>query len=298
MRSMPLKRFVPLLLTMFVAACSSQQATSTNTASTNGPIRVVTTISTFNSMVEAVGGNRVQVKSLVPVGASPEEYQPTPQDVATLSQAALLVENGAGLETWLSKTISNVRSNSLRTVVCSNGLTVQNDNPHLWMDPVNAKHYVFAIRDALIQIDPQHGEEYRNNARRYAASLDQLQTSIARRIATIPQQQRYMIVFHNAWLYYNERFGITSLGFIEANPGQDPNPQQIAQLIDLARRHHVRAIFSEPEYSAKIAQQVAHNADVKVIDNLYDDSIGTDPRVSTYTNMLNYDTDEIVKALR
>ena len=77
-------------------------------------------------MVEAVGGNRVQVKSLVPVGASPEEYQPTPQDVATLSQAALLVENGAGLETWLGKTIANVKSSTLRTVVASNGLPVNN----------------------------------------------------------------------------------------------------------------------------------------------------------------------------
>ncbi|MBV8637993.1 MAG: zinc ABC transporter substrate-binding protein [Candidatus Eremiobacteraeota bacterium] len=291
---MPVTRVVALALAFVLAACSSQQA-ATNA---NGPIAVVTTISTFNSMVQAVGGNRVQVKSLVPVGASPETYQPTPQDVATLSQAALLVENGAGLETWLGKTIANVGSHTLRTVVCSNGLTVQNQNPHLWMDPVNAKHYVFAIRDGLINIDPQHGEEYRTNARHYAASLDKLQASIARRIATIPPSHRYMIVFHNAWLYYNERFGITSLGFIEANPGQDPNPQQIAQLIELARAHQVRAIFSEPEYSAKIAQQIAHNANIKVVDNLYDDSIGTDPQVSTYTGMLNYDTDVIVKALQ
>ncbi|MBV8154820.1 MAG: zinc ABC transporter substrate-binding protein [Candidatus Eremiobacteraeota bacterium] len=107
-----------------------------------------------------------------------------------------------------------------------------------------------------------------------------------------------MIVFHNAWQYYNDRFGITSLGFIEANPGQDPNPQQVAQLIGLARAHQVRAIFSEPEYSAKIARQIASNANIKVVDNLYDDSIGTDPRVSTYIGMLNYDTDVIVRALR
>lgn len=291
---MQVGRVLALTLALAVAACSPQGTSS----SANGSIAVVTTISTFNSMVEAVGGNRVQVKSLVPVGASPETYQPTPQDVATLSQAALLVENGAGLETWLGKTIANVGSRSLRTVVCSNGLAVKDQNPHLWMDPVKGKHYVFAIRDALISIDPQHGEYYRNNARRYAASLDQLRASIARKIATIPPSHRYMIVFHNAWLYYNDRFGIESLGFIEANPGQDPNPQQVAQLIELARQHDVRAIFSEPEYSAKIAQQIAHNANIKVVDNLYDDSVGTDPRVATYIGMLNYDTDVIVRALR
>lgn len=292
---MSLTRLAALALTLLVAGCS---APTSQKNVNSGAIPVVTTISTFNSMVEAVGGKRVQVKSLVPVGASPETYQPTPQDVATLSQAALLVENGAGLETWLGKTIANVGSDKLRTVVCTSGLPVKGQNPHLWMDPVYAKHYVFAIRDALIQIDPQHAQEYRNNARRYAASLDLLRSSIARRIDTIPPSRRYMIVFHNAWLYYNARFGITSLGFIEANPGQDPNPQQIAQLIGLARQHQVGAIFSEPEYSAKIAQSIAHSADIKIVDNLYDDSVGTDPRVSTYTGMLDYDTDVIVKALR
>ncbi len=294
MRSVSIRILASVAIALFVASCSGPASQKP----ANGVISVVTTISTFNSMVEAVGGEHVQVKSLVPVGASPEEYQPTPQDVATLSQAALLVENGAGLETWLGKTIANVKSSSLRTVVASDGLPVKNQNPHLWMDPIYAKHYVFAIRDALIEIDPQHAGEYHTNATRYAASLDQLRASIARKIATIPPSHRYMIVFHNAWQYYNDRFGITTLGFIEANPGQDPNPQQLARLIDLAREHQVRAIFSEPEYSGKLAQQIAHNADIKIVDNLYDDSIGTDPSVSTYIGMLNYDTDAIVKALK
>lgn len=291
---MQVKRLALAALALLLASCSASQTE----APSSGKIDVVTSISTFNSMVEAVGGNRVTVKSLVPVGASPETYQPTPQDVATLAQANLLVENGAGLETWLAKTIANVGSSSLRTVVCSDGLPLQNLNPHLWMDPVYGKHYAFAIRDALIKVDPSHAEEYRGNARRYATALDQLTKSIARRIAMIPPDHRVMIVFHNAFVYYNERFGIKTLGVIELNPGQDPNPQQIAHLIELAREHHVRAIFGEPEYSPKLAQQIAGNANIKIVDNLYDDSIGTDPRVSTYIGMLNYDTDVISRSLR
>ena len=294
MRVVPLKRLTALAATVALCACSAASDSTAN----DGRIAVITSISTFNSMVEAVGGSRVRVQSLVPVGASPEDYQPTPQDVATLSSAALLVENGAGLEAWLKRTIDNAGSSKLRVVVCSDGLTVKNDNPHLWMDPVNAKHYVEVIRNALMTIDPQHGEEYRVNARRYMARIDDLRTTIARKIGRVPADRRYMIVFHNAWQYYNDRFGIATLGFIEANPGQEPNPQQIAHLIDLARQHHVRAIFSEPEYSAKLAQQIAHNSDIKIVDNLYDDSIGTDPRVSTYIGMLQYDTDVIVRALQ
>jgi len=286
------RTFAAALLALLTACSSASQPTS------NGKIPVVTTISTFNSLVQGVGGNLVHVQSLVPVGASPEDYEPTPQDAVTLSQARILVENGAGLESWLAGTLKNVTSSDLKIVVGADGLTVKNQNPHLWMDPYNAKVYVAKIRDALITVDPAHAAQYRANARAYEARLDTLAHSIAAKIATIPPQHRYMIVFHNAWQYYNDRFGITTLGFIEANPGQDPNPQQVAHLIDLARSHHVRAIFSEPEYSKKLADQIAGNAGIKVVTDLYDDSIGNDPRVGDYISMLTYDTNVIVRSLK
>ncbi len=290
---MPLKRLAALTAIALLAACSGGSA-----AKTNGPIPVVTTISTFNSLVTGVGGNLVHVQNLVPVGASPETYEPTPQDAVMLSQARLLIENGAGLESWLASTLDNVTAPNLKVVVESDGLHVKNDNPHLWMDPENAKVYVEKIRDALIPMDPAHAATYRAHAAAYEKRLDALSASIRKKIGTIPPSQRYMIVFHNAWQYYNDRFGITTLGFIEANPGQDPNPEQVAHLIDLARRHHVRAIFSEPEYSKKLAVQIADNAGIHVVDNLYDDSLGTNPRVRDYISMLTYDTDVIVKALK
>ncbi len=88
----------------------------------------------------------------------------------------------------------------------------------------------------------------------YDAKLRALQSWIAKDIATIPPQQRAMIIFHNAFDYYNRRFGIRTVGVIELSPGQDPNPPYVAHLIDLARQNNVRAVFSEPEYSPKLAQ--------------------------------------------
>ncbi|MGA7570571.1 MAG: metal ABC transporter substrate-binding protein [Candidatus Aquilonibacter sp.] len=291
---MSVKRTLIAAIAALLVGCSSA---GTSTPS-NAQIPVVTTISTFNSLVEGVGGDRVHVQNLVPVGASAEDYEPTPQDAVTLSQAKILVENGAGLESWLAPTLKNVTSKDLRVVVGADGLQIKNDNPHLWMDPENAKIYVAKIRDALIAVDPRHAEEYRQNATAYQAKLEALNDSIASKIKTIPPNHRYMIVFHNAWQYYNDRYGLVTLGFIEANPGQDPNPQQVAHLIDLARSHHVRAIFSEPEYSKKLADQIASNAGIRVVTDLYDDSIGTNPRVGDYISMLTYDTDVIVKALK
>lgn len=291
---MPLKRGLTLLVVLLLAGCGG----ASTSAASSGPIPVVTTISTFNSLVEGVGGDYVHVQNLVPVGASPEDYEPTPQDAVTLSQARILVENGAGLESWLAPTLKNVTSKNLRVVVGADGLKVKNDNPHLWMDPENAKIYVAKIRDALIAVDPAHAQEYRKNATAYQTKLEALNAEIAAKIKTIPPNHRYMIVFHNAWQYYNDHYGITTLGFIEANPGQDPNPEQVARLIDLARSHHVGAIFSEPEYSKKLADQIASNAGIRVVTDLYDDSIGADPRVHDYISMLNYDTDVIVKSLK
>jgi manganese/iron transport system substrate-binding protein len=289
-------RAIAAVLGLVIAACS--RTASTSTASAGQKIRVATTISTLNSLVEGVGGNNVQVQNIVPIGASPETFQPAPQDVAVVANAQLLVENGAGLEAWLGKTLGDSGNANLRTVVCTDGLPVQNDNPHLWMDPVYTQRYVRNIRDGLIAVDPQHAAQYRRNADAYEVRIGQLRDSIQRKIDTLPMSHRYMIVFHNAFYYYDRRFGLTTLGFVERNPGQEPNPQQIADLIDLAKSHGVRAVFSEPEYSPKLLYSIAAGAGVKVVENLYDDSIGTDPRVSNYISMLEYDTDIIVKSLR
>jgi manganese/iron transport system substrate-binding protein len=286
------------LVSTFVLGIALLTGCQAQNAAPGEKIPVATTISTLNSLVQGVGGEYVTVKNIVPVGASPETFQPAPQDVATVADAKLLVENGAGLESWLDRLLRDAGAHNQHVLVLADGLPVKNLNPHLWMDPVLAKEYVRKIRDALIEIDPAHASEYRRNAASYDARLDDLIAQIRRQIATIPPSHRYMIVFHNAWQYYNDRFGITTLGFVERNPGQEPNPQQIAQLIDLAKQHHVHGVFSEPEYSSKLLYSIAQGAGIKVVEDLYDDSVGTDPRVANYTAMLNYDTGVIVKTLK
>jgi ABC-type Zn uptake system ZnuABC Zn-binding protein ZnuA len=270
----------------------------TGTGGAGQQIQVVTTFSTLNSFVEGVGGAHVAVRNLVPVGASPENYQPAPRDIAALNDAQLVVQNGGGIEAWLQHTIASAGNPAMKRVVLSDGLPKIDHNPHLWMDPVLARAYVGKIRDALAQLDPEHKADYARNAAAYDAQLHQLQTWIGKQIATIPPQHRAMIIFHNAFDYYNRRFGIRTVGVIELNPGQDPNPAYIGHLVDLAREHHVHAVFSEPEYSPKLAQTLAKSANVEVVTNLYDDSLGNDPRVNNYVNMLRYDTGVIVQALK
>lgn len=296
---MPLKLLAAALALTALAACSRPGAPKRPLLhGERAPIAVVTTFSTLNSFVEAVGGKRVRVQNLVPIGVSPEDYQPTPQDIATLNGAQLLVENGAGIEAWLQRTIANVGNADLKIVVLSHGLPIKDKNPHLWMDPELAKSYVRRVRDALIEIDPRNRDYYMHNARLYFERLDRLEAYISREIDTIPPQRRTMIVYHNAWLYYDDRFGIRTVGVIELSPGQDPNPAYIAELVDLAKKYKVRAVFAEPEYSPKLADALAQSAGIKTVRDLYDDSIGEGPHVKDYISMLRYDTRVIVRALK
>jgi ABC-type Zn uptake system ZnuABC Zn-binding protein ZnuA len=232
----------------------------------------------------------------MPVGASPETFQPAPADIVRVHQAQLIVQNGAGLEAWLAPMLGN--ASHAPVVNCSDGLTIIDANPHLWLDPTFAMHYVDAMREGMIAADPDGAATYRANAAALHARLVTLNASIAKQIATIPPAHRDMIVFHNAWLYFNARFGVRTLGTIEDVPGSEPNAAHLARLIDAARAAHVRAIFAEPEYNPKLVNSVARSAGIPTIAVLYDDSVGTSPQTRDYISMLETDTATIVAALR
>lgn len=259
---------------------------------------VLATTSTLASIAQGVAGNRLHVRSLVPIGVSPEDYQPTPHDIETLHAADVLIVNGAGLEDWLARTIDNAKNPSLRTIVGTHGLAIVESNPHLWMDPQLARSYVRTIRDGLILADPADAAIYRANAAAYDAKLVALAARTQRAIATIPQAHRSMIVFHNAFEYYNRRFGLRTVGVVEASPGQEPSPALIARIVTLARASGVRAVFAEPEYSPNLVEALAQSAHIATVEDLYDDSVGAAPAVSDYIGMIDYDTATIVKALR
>jgi ABC-type Zn uptake system ZnuABC Zn-binding protein ZnuA len=271
---------------------------STGAASApTGHLDVLATTTLLASLAADVGHGRAVVTSLMPVGASPETYEPAPADIVRAHNAGLIIENGAGLEAWLAPMLRS-GANKTPLVDCSAGLSIVDANPHLWLDPQNASRYVANIRDGMIAADPGGAQTYRANAAALDARLVALSARIEAQIATIPAANRNMIVFHNAWLYYNRRFGLHTLGSIEEVPGSEPSAGHLAQLIDAARAAHVRAIFAEPEYNAKLVNAVARSADIPHVAMLYDDSVGTSPQTRDYISMLDTDTATIVTALK
>src|SRR5450631_2579663 len=155
-----------LLALVLLVGCSHAPARQETSGAS-----VVATTSTLASLAVGVLGDPSRVRSLVPVGASPEDYQPAPQDIEAIHSATVLVENGVNLEGWLQSDLDNARNEKLVVVVCTEGLPVRDGNPHLWMDPEFARAYVRKIRDALVKADPPNAAAYQRNAASYDAQL-------------------------------------------------------------------------------------------------------------------------------
>jgi ABC-type Zn uptake system ZnuABC Zn-binding protein ZnuA len=294
-----------------LAACSSSVTPPPSAAASPGdasarPVIVVTTTTVFADMIRQVGGPNVAVTSLVPKGGDVHTFEPRPADVQTVSGAQLIVMNGLGLDDWLEKTVTNAAAPGtplIKLGVELPGITLLpgeepgTQNPHLFMDVRYAAAYVDRIAAALKQVDPTDATAFDNQAAAYKTRLDALDASIRLRIATIPEANRKLVTFHDAFPYFAREYGIAIVGVAVEAPGQDPSAAYTAELIDAIRAAGVKAIFSEAQFPTKLVDQLAAETGTKVVANLYDDSIG-DPPADSYEGVMNWDVDQLVAALR
>jgi ABC-type Zn uptake system ZnuABC Zn-binding protein ZnuA len=289
------------VLSIFAAAGCGSSAKDTSAYSSGGAeprLNVVVTFSTLGAIVKDVGGDRIDVTSLVPVGAAPETYEPTPADLIALSHADVVFENGSGLEAWMDKLLRSAGGD--KTPIALSGSTdpAHARNPHLWLDPLIASEYATTVAIVLERADPSHAAAYRAQLNATLVRYHALDRWIARNVATIPEGQRAMICFHDAWYYFDKRYGIRDVGAIEPTPGQEPSAGAFAQLIAAAKANHVHAVFAEPQFSPKLARQLAEGAGITTVTDLYDDTLGETPALSTYEGLMRYDVERIVEALR
>ncbi len=287
---------VPLL-----AACQPQPSPPGGAAR----LRVVTTTSVFADMISQVGGELVRVTSLVPHDGDVHTFEPRPSDIRSVADAQLLIMNGLGLDDWLAKTIRNAAEEGVPLVRLAEDLpSVQplpgeeagTRNPHLFLDVAYARGYVERIASALKQADPRHADRYAARASAYLAELGTLDGWVRQQIQMIPAANRRIVTFHDAFAYYAREYGLEVVGVAVRAPGQDPSAGYIARLVDAVEANGVKAIFSERQFPATLADQIAAETGARVVANLYDDSLG-DPPVTTYVAMIRWDTDQIVQAL-
>ncbi len=265
---------------------------------------VVATINIIADLARQVAGDRVEVRSLLAAGADPHTYEPVPADVRLIARSDLVLYNGFNLEKWLEKLIANAGGTRPRVAVAE-GLAAIGDgrgdpDPHLWMDPVQARGYVVNIRDALIRLDPEGAGAYRENARRYLEALEALDRWIREQVATIPPERRKLVTTHDAFRYFGRRYGFHVVGTIWGISTEDePSAREMAALVDAVRREGVPAVFVETTINPRLMQRIAEDAGVRIGRPLYGDSLGPPGSgAETYLDMMRFNVMALVEGLR
>ena len=282
------------------------------TSSGGGSLDVVATTSYLADIAQNVAGKRFEVGSLVPLGADPHAFEPAPSDLRKVVGADLMIVNGGGLEGPLLDTLKNAGGGE--TIVdASAGLTSRTpqpgepplesteSDPHFWLDPVLVKTYVANIRDAFAKADPGGAAEYAANAAAYTKRLDELDAWITSQVATVPVADRKLVMDHASHGYFADRYGFSVVGTVipSVGTGETPTAKQLSDLTAAIRASGAKAIFVETGENPKLAEQIAAETGITVVDDLLDHSL-TDPGgvAPTYIDMMRFDTQRIVGALR
>lgn len=316
-------------LTLALGGCSSQASSGGGVASSEQArsgdgekIQVVASFYPMADFAEKVGGDRVEVKNLVPAGTEPHDWEPSTADMRTIQSADLLVYNGAGMEHWVSDVLASTEGGSLQSVEASEGIDLldaaeeedahatastgeaeadshdhgQHD-PHVWLAPENAKKELENIKDALVKVDPDNQADYEANYERAAAQLDDLDSEFKSKLANVPNKN--VVVSHQAFGYLCNAYGLTQMPISGMEADSEPDAKTMAQIIDFVKENDVKAIFSEDLVSPKVAQSIADatGAQCEVLnplEGLTDDQLAAG---DDYVSVMKSNLDELVAAL-
>jgi manganese/iron transport system substrate-binding protein len=277
-------------------------------------LKVVATTNIIGDVVRRIGGDWIELTTLMGIGVEVHTYVPKPSDMAAVYDAHVLFANGGGLEEGLQKMLAGVGGNAAQ-IQLADGLELRSaspelgkhgpasgllnsPDPHVWFDVQNVIHWAKTIEEAFCTLDPAHAEAYTANAEATIHELNDLDDWVMTQVATIPQANRKLVTDHPVFGYLG-RYGLEQVGAVyPLGPSSEPSAWDIAALENAIRQYGVPAIFTESTVSPKLAEQVAQDTGVKVI-SLYTESLGgPGSGAESYVDLMRFDVQAIVEALR
>ena len=300
-----------VLTALFLTACGSASSSSDRGSS------LLATTTFLADIAGNVAGGRASVDSLLPIGADPHSYQPTPQDAAKVADSKLLIVNGMEYEHFIETLLENAGGERV-VVTASEGIEARHmeehagqaeagsghaheaGDPHMWLDPNLVVTYVENIRDGLIQFDPEGEAVYRSNAEAYIAELKNLDAWIVEQVAQVPQARRLLVTNHEALGYFAERYGFTIAGTVieSFSSGASPSAGQMADLIAQIQSSGAPAIFLDASDNPSLAKQIADETGARVVTDLHLESLTDGAPAATYIDMMKHNVTLIVNALK
>jgi zinc/manganese transport system substrate-binding protein len=276
-------RLASILLVAVAVATTASGCTTTRIASPQpGQITVVATTTQMQDLVRNVGGDRVHLVGILEPNVDPHDFEPTPGTAVALSGARLVVESGAGVDSWADQLVAGAAAGA-PVFVASAGLPMRPGDsaepagdPHWWHDPTLFERAALDLARRLGEVDPHHRAAYQDNAHGYVTRIRAMDRANTRLIATVPRDQRKLVTNHDAFGYFAAHYGITIVGSVipSLSTAAQPSAKSVANLIERIRAAHVNAIFTESSLNPSLEQRIAAEAGVRVYANLYGDTLG------------------------
>ena len=302
---MPTRRHV-IALTAAAAAVTAGLVPGRGQNRVQDRPRAVATFSILGDFARNVGGERVELATLVGPNGDVHVFAPTPGDVKTIAAADIVFVNGLGLEGWIDRLIAASATRAL-VVVASRGITPRSgtraqdrgaSDPHAWQSVANAKLYVGNIRDGLIAIDAAEKKIFEANANTYLAKLDALDGEIRAAIEAIPSARRKVITAHSAFGYFGDAYGIEFIAPEGLSTEAEPSARDIAKLIEQIRRENVPALFLENVADSRLLQRIGAETGVRIGGRLYSDALSPpDGPAASYIEMMRSNLRELTRSL-
>ena len=269
-----------LLVVVVLAACGGAGGDS-------GKLRVVTTVSPITSIVENIGGDRIQLEGVVPEGVNSHIFEPQPSLARVVSEADLIIANGLFLEEpTLQLAEANKKDDTpilrLGDRAISPGQwqfdfsfpeSEGHPNPHLWADPTLGLKYAELAQEHLATLDPNNAEYYKENLEAFRERIHGMDAAIRESVATIPPENRRLVTYHDSWAYFALTYGMEVIGAVQPSDFAEPSAREMAELIDQIRELGLPAIFGSEEFPSRVLQTIASEGNTNYIDQLADDDL-------------------------
>lgn len=304
-------RFIIVLfaILIFISACAGPDSAEETPPSGQTPIppNVVATTTIVGDIVGAVGGDRIDLKVLLPPMTDPHVYEVTPRDVAALSDADLVFINGLGLESLLEPVLEDAQKQN-KVISVSDGVTTLGEtdegqrseaDPHVWFDPMRVSVWVNNIENALSRVDPAGTEMYLNNAESYKQSLVELDGWIVEQFDQIPVEKRLIVSDHDSFGYLADRYGLDLVGTVIPgyNTLSDPTARDLAALIEDIGRRDASVIFVSDSVSSDVSEQIAQETGIELVPLTIGSLTDAGGKAPTYLDFMRLNVETIVQAL-
>lgn len=282
---------VLIIAALAAVACSSGDDEDSQASNGVTRLKVATTVSPITSLVENIGGDKIELTGIVPEGTNSHTFEPKPSVARTLSDVDLFVLNGLFLEEP-SLELAEATLKDGAVILSLGEKTIARDewafdfsfpqsddrpNPHLWTNPAHALKFAELIRDELSRLDPINASYYGENFEKLKVRIDVLDQAIFAAVETIPEGNRRLLTYHDSFPYFAQRYGFEVIGAVQPSDFTEPSAQEVVRLIKQIRETGVPAIFGSEVFPSPVMEQIAKEGGAQFIDQLRDDDLPGKP---------------------